>query len=183
MAKEAFAKQIDGSIMPGLQGGPLLHIIAAKAISFQEALQPSFKEYQEQIVTNARLMVQLFKDKGYRIISEGTDNHLFVIDLRSKHCTGLDAERALEKVGISVSRSGIPSDPQPARITSGIRIGTPAITTRGIKKEGIPFLVDTIDEAISERNNERILQQLAGKIKEYALAHVNEYVQALYINR
>ncbi|MGB8468307.1 MAG: serine hydroxymethyltransferase [Candidatus Babeliales bacterium] len=149
MAKQAHATAIDRAIIPGLQGGPLMHVIAAKAIGFYEALQPSFAVYQQQIIRNAQTMAQLFIQNGYRVVTGGTDNHLFVLDLRNKNSTGLAAEKALESVGITVSRSGIPNDTQSPWITSGIRIGTPAITTRGMQAEDMATVVELIDAVIT----------------------------------
>ena len=166
MCTQDWAEKIDRAIMPGTQGGPFMHIIAAKALAFHEALQQEFKIYQQQIIKNAQAMAQTFSDLGYRIVAGGTDNHLFVIDLRSKNITGLEAEVALEKAGITVSRSCIPFDPQKPWITSGIRIGTPAITTRNMHEKEAFEIVDIIDEVIQQHENETALRAIRHKIQE-----------------
>lgn len=164
MCKEAHGSLIDRAIMPGTQGGPFMHSIAAKAAAFHEALQPEFKTYQEQVLTNARIMAQAFHDLGYRIVAGGTDNHLFILDLRSKNVTGRAAELALEKSGIVVSRSGIPFDTEKPWITSGIRIGTPAMTTRGMGKQEALMLVQLIDDVIKNHENEAMLKAINQKV-------------------
>ena len=165
MCKNAHAQNLDRAIMPGSQGGPFMNMIAAKAIAFYQAQQPSFKEYQKKIIENARMMASLFLDRTYRIVAGGTDNHLFVLDLRNKNVSGRAAEVALEKAGITVSRSCIPFDPAKPWITSGIRIGTPAITTRGISTDGITLLVEYIDEALKNHEDELALAAINEKIK------------------
>jgi glycine hydroxymethyltransferase len=151
MCKKQYAEKIDHAIMPGTQGGPFMHTIAAKAICFYEAMQPSFIEYQKQVIKNAQTMAQAFADLGYRIVSGGTDNHLFIIDLTNKNITGLEAEERLAQNSINVSRSCIPFDPQKPWITSGIRIGTPAITTLGYKKTDSQQLVERIDHILQNK--------------------------------
>ena len=147
LCKEQFAKQVDRAVFPGMQGGPHDHITAAKAVAFKEALEPEFKIYSEQVIKNAQAMANKFIELGYNIVSGGTDNHLMVVDLRNKNISGLEAEQALEKAGISVSRSTIPNDPAPPMKPSGIRIGTPAITTRGFKEQEILQTTELIDLA------------------------------------
>lgn len=164
MCSAEWAKQLDQAIIPGTQGGPLLHVIAAKATGFFHALQPSFVDYQRNVILNARTMAQEFKQRGYRVVADGTDNHMFTLDLRTKNITGLAAERALEKAGITVSRSCIPNDPQKPWITSGIRIGTPALTTRGMDTTAALALVDLIDEALQHANDDALLHRIAGKV-------------------
>lgn len=164
MCKEEHAALIDRAIMPGTQGGPFMHSIAAKAAAFHEALQPEFKTYQQQVLINARTMAQAFDDLGYRIVAGGTDNHLFILDLRSKNVTGRAAELALEKSGIIVSRSGIPFDTEKPWITSGIRIGTPAMTTRGMKTQEALVLVQLIDDVIKNHENEAMLNAINQKV-------------------
>jgi glycine hydroxymethyltransferase len=132
LCKEEFAKKLDKAVMPGMQGGPLMHIIAAKAVCFKEALQPEFKEYQQRILDNAQALAKSVAEGGLRIVSGGTDNHLMLIDLRPKNITGKIAEKALGEAGITVNKNTIPFDPEKPFVTSGIRIGTPAITTRGM---------------------------------------------------
>ena len=166
MCKKEHAQNLDRAIMPGSQGGPFMNMIAAKAIAFHQALQPSFKDYQKKIIENAQLMASLFLDLQYRIVAGGTDNHLFVLDLRSKNVSGRAAEVALEKAGITVSRSCIPFDPAKPWITSGIRLGTPAITTRGITENTIRLLVEYIDEVLKNHENENALAAINEKIKK-----------------
>lgn len=161
MCKQNYAESIDKAIMPGSQGGPFMQIIAAKAVAFQEALQPDFKTYQTHVISNAQTMAVAFKDMNYSIITGGTDNHLFILDLRNKNITGKAAEVALEKAGISSSRSCIPNDPQKPWITSGIRFGTPAITTRGVtKKEDIQQIAQIINDVIINHENETLLKSI-----------------------
>ncbi len=165
MTSAVHAPKIDRSIIPGMQGGPLMNTIAAKAVAFHEALQPSFVEYQKQIVINAKAMADELIDLGYRIVSGGTDNHLFIVDLRSKNITGLKAEIALEKAGITVTRSCIPFDPEKPWITSGIRIGSPAITTRGMKIAAAKQIVHLMDDAIRHHDNDTVLNAIKTKVR------------------
>ncbi|CAN5200650.1 serine hydroxymethyltransferase [soil metagenome] len=161
MCKQAHADALDRAIMPGSQGGPFMQVIAAKAVAFQEALQPDFKTYQQQVITNAQAMAKALQDMGYSIVTGGTDNHLFIVDLQNKKVTGKAAEIALEKAGITVSRSCVPNDPQKPWVTSGFRIGTPAITTRGvIKKDEIQQLAQIIDDVIKNHENETLLKSI-----------------------
>lgn len=166
LCKAEFAQILDRSIMPGIQGGPLMHVIAAKAIAFKLALEPSFKLYQQQVLINAQAMADAFTKLGYRIVANGTDNHLFIVDLRSRKITGRAAEQLLEQAGISVSRSCIPNDPEKPMITSGIRIGTPAITTRGFTAQQVVQLVSLIDSILSqpEVNNYQQVQNFLSAI-------------------
>lgn len=163
MCKKEWALKIDRAIIPGTQGGPCMHTIAAKAVAFQEALTPAFKEYQFQIIKNAKAMADALALKGFRIVSGTTDNHLFIVDLRSKGITGLQAERALRKAGITVTRSCIPFDPESPWITSGIRLGTPAVTTRGMKEAEMHEIADLIDQAIKHHANDAFLATLGAK--------------------
>ncbi len=163
---------IDKAVFPGSQGGPLMHIIAAKGICFAEALSPNFKQYQQQVVTNAKIMAKTFKDLGYRIVSDGTDTHLFLVDLRTKNApdalekiTGALVEEILGKCSIIVNRNLIPFDPERPLITSGIRIGTPAVTTRGFKEQEVSQLVHWIDEAIKNRHNDNFLAKLKKEVE------------------
>lgn len=173
LCKKEHAERIDRAIMPGLQGGPFMHVIAAKAIAFHEALQPDFKQYQQQVVQNAKTMAQAFKNLDYRIVAGGTDNHLFVIDLHNKNITGRVAETALEKAGITVSRSCIPFDTQKPWITSGIRLGTPAITTRGMKEKDAEHIAHLIHEVLQNHENEAFLHAMRAEVatfcKQYPL--------------
>jgi glycine hydroxymethyltransferase len=167
MCKEKYAKQVDRAVFPGMQGGPHDHITAAKAVAFGEILKPEFSDYAEQVIKNAQKMVEEFKSKGYRVISDGTDNHLLVVDMTSKDIDGKTAETVLEKCGISVSRSTIPNDPNPPMKPSGVRFGTPAVTTRGMKEAEIVKIVEWIDKAIENRENEEVLNQIQGEVKEF----------------
>ena len=166
MCKEKFAKEIDRSVFPGMQGGPHDHVTAAKAVAFGEALKPEFAEYAKQTILNAQALAKEFIDRGYRLISGGTDNHLLVIDLSTKGLVGKEAEVALDKIGISISRSTIPNDPNPPMNPSGIRIGTPAITTRGMKETEMKIIADLIDSAIVNRLDETKLAELKIKTAE-----------------
>jgi glycine hydroxymethyltransferase len=166
MCKEKFAKQVNSAVFPGMQGGPHDHITAAKAIAFGEALKPEFIEYSKQIILNAQAMAAEFISLGYRIISGGTDNHLMVIDLNNKGLVGKEAEKALEKIGVSVSRSTIPNDPNPPMNPSGIRIGTPAVTTRGMKEPEMKLIVGYINEAMINKDNEEKLLELKHKVED-----------------
>lgn len=168
ICKSEFKDILDRAIIPGIQGGPLMHTIAAKAVAFKLALEPEFKLYQQQIISNAKAMAKAFKDLGYRIVADGTDNHLFIVDLRSKNITGRAAELVLEQAGISVSRSTIPYDTEKPWITSGIRIGTPAITTKGLKEQEASDLVYFINEIIVDKSGQKIAA-VREKIKQLSV--------------
>ncbi len=176
MCKKEWADAIDKAIMPGTQGGPFMHVIAAKAAAFQEALQPEFKEYQKQVIANAKALSEALKNKGYRIVAEGTDNHLFIVDLRAKNVSGRDAELALESVGITCSRSCIPFDPAKPWVTSGIRLGTPAITTRGMQEEDMNTIATFIDETIIHRSDEKKLRHIAQQVSSFATSFGENHV-------
>jgi len=175
MCKEQFAKQIDRAVFPGMQGGPHDNMTAAKAIAFGEALKPEFKIYATQVIKNAQAMANKFIELGYEIVSGGTDNHMFVIDLRNKDLVGKIAEKALEKIGISVSRSTIPNDPNPPMNPSGIRIGTPAITTRGLNEKDCEQVAELIDQAINNKDDETVLNKLKNDIKELCAKYPLKY--------
>ncbi|BBL94052.1 serine hydroxymethyltransferase [Thermus thermophilus] len=160
-------KRIDKLIFPGIQGGPLEHVIAGKAVAFFEALQPEFKEYSRLVVENAKRLAEALARRGYRIVTGGTDNHLFLVDLRPKGLTGKEAEERLDAVGITVNKNAIPFDPKPPRVTSGIRIGTPAITTRGFTPEEMPLVAELIDRALLEGPSEALREE----VRRLALAH------------
>lgn len=162
---------MDSAVFPGTQGGPLEHIIAAKAVAFGEALDPSFKEYTKQVVKNAKVMAQCFIDKGYKIISDGTDNHCMLIDLRSKGITGKEAENTLVLADITVNKNMVPFDDKSPFITSGMRLGTPAITTRGVKEDTIPQIVELIDEVLMNIDNEQII----GSVRQKVNALMSDY--------
>lgn len=158
---------LNSGVFPGMQGGPLEHVIAAKAVAFHEALQPSFKAYGEQVIKNAKVMAASFVQKGYKVISGGTDNHLMLIDLRSKNVTGKVAENALVKADITVNKNMVPFDTQSPFVTSGIRIGTAAVTTRGFKEEDCLKTVDWIDAIISDSDNEELITHTRNEINTF----------------
>lgn len=160
-------KKIDKLIFPGIQGGPLEHVIAGKAVAFFEALQPEFKEYSRLVVANAQRLAEELANRGYRIVTGGTDNHLFLVDLRPKGLTGKEAEERLDAVGITVNKNAIPFDPKPPRVTSGIRIGTPALTTRGFTPEEMALVADLMDRALTEGPSEALREE----VRRLALAH------------
>jgi glycine hydroxymethyltransferase len=165
MCKEAYAKTLNSRVFPGMQGGPLMHVIAAKAVAFQEALLPEFKEYQKQIIKNAQAMADELKNQGFRIVSGGTDNHLMLVDLTAKSVTGKDAQEALDRAAITVNKNGIPFDTQGPQVTSGIRIGTPAVTTRGMKEGEMRLIASYIADVIKDIHNEQNIQAIAEKVK------------------
>jgi glycine hydroxymethyltransferase len=157
---------IDGTVMPGIQGGPLMHVIAAKAVAFGEALQPSFKSYAQQIIKNAQALAQKLVSLEYNIISGGTDNHLMLVDLRNKNVSGKDAEIALEKSGITVNKNMVPFDDKSPLVTSGIRIGTPAMTTRGMKENEMAIIGELIDQVIRNLGDEEVYKRVRNSVKE-----------------
>ncbi|RME64610.1 MAG: serine hydroxymethyltransferase [Nitrospirae bacterium] len=165
MCKKEFAKIIDKMIFPGIQGGPLVHVIAAKAVAFKEALTEEFRRYQKQVVNNAKKLCESLLERGYRIISGGTDNHLMLVDLRSKNITGKEAEETLESAGITVNKNSIPFDEKPPTITSGIRLGTPCVTTRGMKEPEMEEIAEMIDDVISNPSSESIIQRVKEKVR------------------
>ena len=157
LCKEEFAKKIDKAIFPGIQGGPLMHVIAAKAVAFGEALKPEFKAYQQQILDNAKALAHGFLARDFRLVSGGTDNHLLLLDMRSKGLTGKVAEKTLDDIGITVNKNTIPFDPESPFVTSGIRIGTPAVTTRGMKEPEMEQITEAIDLALTAGENQEQL--------------------------
>ena len=157
---------LDSAVMPGIQGGPLMHIIAAKAIAFGEALDPSFKIYAQEVINNAQTMAAAFSDRGYDLISGGTDTHVVLIDLSNKNVNGKVAEKTLEKAGITVNKNMVPFDTKSPFITSGIRVGTPAITTRGMGIDEMDQIVDLIDQVISNIEDESIINSVNESVKE-----------------
>lgn len=163
---KSMSSLLDAAVFPGTQGGPLEHVIAAKAVAFGEALSDNFKTYGEQVIKNAKAMAKAFIDKGYAVISGGTDNHSMLIDLRSKNITGKEAENALVKADITVNKNMVPFDDKSPFITSGIRVGTPAITTRGIKEDKIPYIVDLIDEVLMNKDNDNVISSVRKKVNE-----------------
>ncbi|MGC9109842.1 MAG: serine hydroxymethyltransferase [Caldimicrobium sp.] len=166
LCKEKWGKLIDKVVFPGMQGGPHMNIIAAKAVCFQEALLPEFKSYQQQVVKNAQVIAQVFKEEGFRVVSGGTDNHLVLIDVSSKGLTGAQAETLLEEAGITVNKNAIPFDPLPPKITSGIRIGTPAITTRGLKEKEVEEVAHWMCEILKNPENEALRKDVRKKVRE-----------------
>lgn len=155
---------LDSAVFPGIQGGPLEHVIAAKAVAFGEALKPEFQEYTHQVIKNAKVMAQCFIDKGYKVISGGTENHCMLLDLRSKGITGRDAENTLVKADITVNKNMVPFDDKSPFVTSGMRVGTPAITTRGIKEDTIPQIVDLIDDVLTNIDNDVVIENVRKKV-------------------
>jgi len=166
LCKKEFAKKIDTAVFPGGQGGPLMHVIAAKAVAFGLALREEFVEYQKQIVRNAKHFAKTLQEKGYRIVSGGTDTHLFLVDLTSKNITGKEASDILGKVNITVNKNLIPFDPKPPKVASGIRIGTPAITTRGMKEKEMEEISSFIDSALNNKDNLVELNNIKNKVLE-----------------
>ncbi len=159
LCKKEYAAKIDKAIFPGIQGGPLMHIIAAKAVSFKEALQEDFKDYQKQILSNAKAFAETLTQKGFNLVSGGTDNHLILLDLRNMNLTGKKAEALLDEVGITTNKNTIPFDPESPFVTSGLRMGTPAITTRGMKEEQMREIAEIIRLALDETNDRKELRQ------------------------
>lgn len=155
---------VDSNVFPGFQGGPLMHVIAAKAVAFREALQPEFTEYSQQVIRNAQALAQKLMDLGYDIVSGGTDNHLMLLDLRNRKVTGKDAEAALEAAGMTVNKNMVPNDPQPPTVTSGVRIGTPALTTRGMKENEMREVAFLMDKILSDLNNESTLERVRAQV-------------------
>jgi len=168
LAKEPFIKGVNSNIFPGIQGGPLMHVIAGKAVAFQEALQPEFTAYQRQIVANAKALAEALLRGGLRLVSGGTDNHLMLVDLRPKKLTGKVAEAVLGKAAITVNKNMIAFDPEKPMVTSGVRIGTPALTTRGMKEAEMATVGALIVEALDHPTDEAVLAQVAGKVHELA---------------
>ena len=168
LCPEKYAKQIDKAVFPGTQGGPLMHIIAAKAVALGEALKPEFKEYQKQIIKNAAAMADELTQQGLRLVSGGTDNHLLLVDLTSKDITGKDAEHALDAAGITVNKNTVPFETRSPFVTSGIRIGTPALTTRGFREQDMVKVAGWIDAAIANAGNETRLAEISKEVAVFA---------------
>jgi glycine hydroxymethyltransferase len=165
MCRAEYAKAIDKSIFPGIQGGPLAHVIAAKAVALKEALSSEFRKYQENVVRNARTLAAELIKKGFRVISGGTDNHMMLVDLTSKAVTGKEAETALDTVGITVNKNVIPFDERPPTVTSGIRLGTPSVTTRGMGEREMIEIADIISSMIQDRSNPEVIKTLSARVK------------------
>jgi len=168
-------KRLNSMVFPGTQGGPLMHVIAAKAVAFQEALQPEFKAYQQQVLANARAMAGAFQRRGYKVVSGGTDNHLFLLDLSDKHMTGKDADAALGQAHITVNKNAVPNDPRPPTVTSGLRIGSPASTTRGFKEAEMTqvagWIADIIDAGGTPDAIARVREQVTALCKRFPVYH------------
>jgi glycine hydroxymethyltransferase len=165
LCKEQYATALNKIVLPGIQGGPLMHIIAAKAVCFKEAMAPEFKSYQQQIVKNAAAMAEGLKANGFRLVSGGTDNHLMLVDLTSKNVTGKQAEVALDQVGITVNKNMIPFDTQKPLVTSGIRVGTPAVTTRGMKESEMKVIADLINRGVEQMGDEAAQTQIRSEVR------------------
>jgi glycine hydroxymethyltransferase len=157
-------KKLNSMVFPGTQGGPLMHVIAAKAVAFREALQPEFKVYSAQVVTNARAMTQVLQRRGYKIVSGGTDNHLFLLDLTTKNITGKDADAALGRAHMTVNKNAVPNDPRPPMVTSGLRIGTPAATTRGFKQPEVEQVAHWIADVLDALGDESVVERVRGEV-------------------
>ncbi len=173
-ANPELEKKLNSAIFPGIQGGPLMHVIAAKAISFQEALLPEFKEYQQQVMTNAKCMAKVVMERGYSVVSGGTDNHLFLINLINQNITGKAAEAALGKAYITTNKNAVPNDPQTPFITSGLRLGTPAVTTRGFKEKECEMLAHWICDILDQIEDEKRIQYVREQVKQLC-AHFPVY--------
>src|SRR5713226_6259433 len=175
MCRERYAKELDRTVLPGIQGGPLMHVIAAKAVAFREAQTPEWRAYQAQIVRNARALAEALLAKGYRLVSGGTDTHLILVDLTPKGITGKEAQEALDRAWISVNKNGIPFDTKGPTVTSGVRLGTPAVTTRGMKEPEMARIAALIDRALTNLRNTSVeaavrseVQELTGQFPLYA---------------
>lgn len=169
LCKEKYGQAIDKAIFPGNQGGPLMHVIAGKAVCFKEALEPDFKTYQEQIIKNAQALANRLLELDFNLVSGGTDNHLILIDLRNKHITGKALETRLDDIGITVNKNAVPFDTEKPSITSGIRIGTPAVTTRGFKEEDMIEIANLIDMVVKEENLEEVKSRVNALCEKYPL--------------
>jgi glycine hydroxymethyltransferase len=165
-ANEDIEKKLNSLVFPGIQGGPLMHVIAAKAVALKEALQPEFRHYQENVVANAKAMAQRFIDRGLKIVSGGTDNHLMLVDLTPKDLTGKAADAALGRAHITVNKNAVPNDPQSPFVTSGIRVGTPAVTTRGFTKDDCVAVTDWMCDVLDDLDNETVIEEVRGKVTE-----------------
>jgi glycine hydroxymethyltransferase len=168
-------KRLNSLVFPGIQGGPLMHVIAAKAVALAEALQPDFKDYQAQVLSNARCMAETLIERGYKIVSGGTDNHLMLVDLIKQEITGQDAEDALSRANITVNKNAVPNDPRPPRVTSGLRIGTPAITTRGFKEAETAQLTGWIADVLDELGNPTDIDTVVSRIRADVLELCGRY--------
>jgi len=164
LSEERFGQALDRGVFPGTQGGPLMHVIAAKAVSFEEALKPGFKDYQRQVLVNARVLAETLMGSGFDLVSNGTDNHLMLIDLTERGITGLEAEKALSRAGIMTNKNAVPFDKRGPRVTSGLRIGTPALTTRGMKEPEMKTIAGLIKTVLENPNSDKILEETRGQV-------------------
>lgn len=169
LCQEKYGQAINKAIFPGNQGGPLMHVIAGKAVCFKEALEPEFKTYQEQIIKNAQALANRLLELDFNLVSGGTDNHLILIDLRNKHITGKALETRLDDIGITVNKNAVPFDTEKPSITSGIRIGTPAVTTRGFKEDDMIEIANLIDMVVKEENLEEVKSRVNALCEKYPL--------------
>lgn len=165
MCKAEYAKGVDKLVFPGLQGGPLMHVIAAKAVAFKEALSPGFKRYQQQVLTNAKALAQGFIDRGYKIVSGGTDTHLMLLNLTNKGVTGKEADAALDTAGIIVNKNAVPYDEKPPAVASGIRLGSPIVSTRGMKESEMKRIVELVDRVLQYRHESSVLEEVREQAK------------------
>jgi glycine hydroxymethyltransferase len=163
-ANEEVTKKLNSTVFPGTQGGPLMHVIAAKAVAFLEALQPEFKEYQRQTLANSRAMAAKFMSRGFNVVSNGTDNHLFLLSLVGRNITGKEADAALGRANITVNKNAVPNDPRPPTITSGLRIGTPAATTRGFKEQEIELVADLVADVVDAEGADAMVEKVRGQV-------------------
>jgi glycine hydroxymethyltransferase len=166
LAKKEYGERLDKAIFPGIQGGPLMHVIAAKAVAFKEALSPNFLEYQRQVVRNAKVLAEELQQKGFKLVTGGTDNHLLLVDLTPQGITGKEAENLLSKAGIVVNKNTIPFDKRGPQVTSGIRIGTPAATTRGLKEEEMRHIASWIHQILTNPNQEDLPLKIKAQVEE-----------------
>jgi len=171
LCREEFAKKVNSNIFPGIQGGPLMHVIAAKAVAFKEALQPEFKLYAQQVVKNAQALAGALMERGFNLVSGGTDNHLMLVDLSGTELTGKVAEAALEHAGITVNKNVVPFDTRSPFVTSGFRIGTPATTTRGLQEKDMLLVAEWIDRALKSHDQPELLAKIRGEVKELCLTY------------
>ncbi len=167
LCQEEYGRAIDKTIFPGIQGGPLMHVIAAKAVCFKQAMTPEFMNYQKQIIINAKALANRLMELDFNLVSGGTDNHLMLVDLRNKGITGKQAEKALEEAGITVNKNTIPFDPQKPMVTSGIRIGTPAVTTRGMKEEDMEVIAEMINRVLNDTENQKIKDEVKKEVESF----------------
>jgi glycine hydroxymethyltransferase len=171
LAKEEYGQKLNSKIFPGIQGGPLVHVIAAKAVAFQEAMTDSFEEYQQLVVANAKVLGTRLEEHQFRLVSSGTDNHLLLVDLSNKNITGKEAEEVLERAGLTVNKNAIPFDTQSRFVTGGIRIGTPAVTTRGLKEQDMVRVADWINRAIISKDQDKELAAIRNEVQQLCSTH------------